>query len=51
MTPENLPGLAITDDQLGAIWTPITESARLCIAPQAGTQGPPAVENSIRIAA
>jgi hypothetical protein len=25
MTPENLPGLTITAEQLGSIWTPLRE--------------------------
>jgi hypothetical protein len=49
MTPENLPGLQITADQLGAIWTPITVPRHWTLG--FWTQRQPAVKAPVKIAA
>lgn len=51
MTPENLPGLCITADQLGPMWAPLSEDP-----PQLGTVSEPeqsrlTIELGLKIAA
>jgi hypothetical protein len=31
MTPENLPGLTVTAEQLGPIWTPLRSESQRCL--------------------